>query len=763
MAALRGLRRFGEAESAVRAAIEARPREPGLLIELGYVHSDQYRYEVALEWFEKALEVDPLNSTALKWRVAALRWLRRFGEAESAVRAAIEAWPREPGLLIELGYVHDNQANYEVALEWFEKALEVDPLNSIALKWRVTALRRLRRFGEAESAVRAAIEARPREPGLLIELGYVHNDQYRYEVALEWFEKALEVDPLNSTALKWRVTALRGLRRFGEAESAVRAAIEARPREPRLLIELGYVHDNQANYEAALEWFEKALQLDPRNVSAINARSVVLRSLRRFDEAERALARAIHGLPRERGLRAELGWIHHDLRNLDQSARIFTDLLNASIGFREKAECLHSLGWVKFAWQDYRAAEDLLRSAHDLDPGKIRYRLGLAWCLARQKNTLGWSDADQLCFSIIKEDPTNHSAHTCLGVVNYQRGGYAQAEYHLKKSALLDSQHGSYVDLGALYTQLGRFDEAAKYLQKALERDWYDCQAHIELGHLLLRQNFEEGNVERRATAVRHFRQARQIDPANGSASLGLALSLSQPPGDLIEAEAVLQDALRRRDCDHPRWQLLVAVARLLIERGDATHTRQFYLDALVHAQEAISLASRESEPYFVAAVTRYKLAEMAGDLTSKPIQRRMAVQNLRRAIKLDPGNFEAGRSLRVVEESLRISRNGAAGSTIVMAIGTIILGALWVAFFVSDKITTLMLTALTPVLVGLVIVGFLMPLLIRLKLPGVEADLAASIRQISSGPTGDETFGPGKFGASVSSAGPKGQIPRLK
>ena len=240
--ALRWLRRFGEAESAVRAAIEARPREPGLLIELGYVHSDQYRYEVALEWFEKALEVDPLNSTALKWRVAMLRWLRRFGEAESAVRAAIEAWPREPGLLIELGYVHSDQYRYEVALEWFEKALEIDPLNSTALEWRVAALRWLRRFGEAESAVRAAIEARPREPGLLIELGYVHSDQYRYEVALEWFEKALEVDPLNSTALEWRVAMLRWLRRFGEAESAVRAAIEARPREPGLLIELGYVH-----------------------------------------------------------------------------------------------------------------------------------------------------------------------------------------------------------------------------------------------------------------------------------------------------------------------------------------------------------------------------------------------------------------------------------------------------------------------------------------------------------------------------------------
>jgi tetratricopeptide (TPR) repeat protein len=348
-------------------------------------------------------------------------------------------------------------------------------------------------------------------------------------------------------------------------------------------------------------------------------------------------------------------------------------------------------------------------------------------------------------------------------VLNYQRGRYAQAEHHLRKSTLLDSRRGSYVDLGALYTQLGRLDEAETCLQKALERDWYDCQAHIELGHLFLQRNVQEDSGEYRAAAVRHFRQARQIDPASGSASLGLALALSQPPGDLMEAESVLQEALRRRDSDQLRWQLLVAVARILVERGDATNTRQFYLDALAYTQEAISLASRESEPYFVAAVVRYKLAELAGDLSSKLTQRRMAVRDLRRAVKFDPSNIEAQRSLRVVEEALRISRSSTVGSAIVMTIGAVILGALWVAFFVSNRVTSLMLTTLTPVLVGLIIVGFLMPFIIRLKLPGVEADLSASIRQVSSGPTGDETFGPGKFSASVSSGGPRGQIPRLE
>jgi tetratricopeptide (TPR) repeat protein len=760
---LRRLRRFNEAESAARAAIDTLCHEPDLPVQLGFVYDEQADYEAALEWFDKALQIDPRNSTALEWRVTALRSLRRFKEAESSARAAIDTLPHEPALPVQLGWVHGYQANYEAALEWFNKALQIDPRNSTALKWRVTALRSLRRFEEAESAARAAIDTLPHEPALPVQLGFVYDDQADYEAALEWFDKALQIDPRNSTALEWRVTALRSLRRFEEAESAARAAIDTLPHEPALLVQLGFVYDDQANYEAALKWFDKALEIEPRDENTIKAKAVTLRSTRRFDDAERILVHAIKVLPYEPRLRAELGWVHHDVRDLDRATRIFKSLLDDSIGPKERAESLRALGWMKFAKQDYKAAEILFHNAHNLRPAETQHKLGIAWCLARQESNGGWRDAEELCFSILDEDPANHSAHTCLGVLNYQYGRYAQAEHHLKKAAVLDSRHDSYVDLGALYSQLDRFDEADSYLQKALAGDWYDIQAHIELGHLYLRRNIQENSGEYRTAAIHHFRQARKIDPVRGSAVIGLALALSQPPGDLVESEAILQEALSRRDCDLPRWRLLIAVARLLVSRGDTTQVRQFYLDALAHTQEAIALAAEKSEPYFVAAIARYKLADLTGDFSLKPVYRRMAVHDLRRAVKLDPGNIEAQRSLRIVDESLRIRRNSTTGSMLVVTIGTLGLTALWAAFFSSGKVTPVMLMTLTPSLIALVVVGLLLPFVIRLKLPGVEADLSTSIRQVSSGPTGDETFGPGKFSASVSSDGPIGQIRRFE
>jgi hypothetical protein len=60
----------------------------------------------------------------------------------------------------------------------------------------------------------------------------------------------------------------------------------------------------------------------------------------------------------------------------------------------------------------------------------------------------------------------------------------------------------------------------------------------------------------------------------------------------------------------------------------------------------------------------------------------------------------------------------------------------------------------MTPILAGLVIVSFVLPVLIHLKLPGLEASLQQSTESVSSGPMGDVGFG--QIELTVSS-GPQG------
>jgi tetratricopeptide (TPR) repeat protein len=243
-------------------------------------------------------------------------------------------------------------------------------------------------------------------------------------------------------------------------------------------------------------------------------------------------------------------------------------------------------------------------------------------------------------------------------------------------------------------------------------------------------------------------------------------------PGDLLAAERVLRDALDRKDCDQPRWQLLVALARLLIRHGDATQRRDLYLEALSCAQQAIELAESQADPHYVAGVAAYKAGESGPETQARPFYRRRALRYFRRCLRHDPRHTEARRVMNLAEQSLAIARTSLVGSLLMMFVATAMLVVMWVGFFLTDKVATVVISTLTPVLVGLVALGFVLPFLVRLKLPGgVEADLSASLNQVSSGPTGEVSIGPGRLVgrssdvAGVSSplgSGPRGELPRL-
>jgi hypothetical protein len=137
---------------------------------------------------------------------------------------------------------------------------------------------------------------------------------------------------------------------------------------------------------------------------------------------------------------------------------------------------------------------------------------------------------------------------------------------------------------------------------------------------------------------------------------------------------------------------------------------------------------------------------------------RRRAAHHLRECVLRDSGHAEAQRNLQLLEREQKSAAPITWGGYAVASISFLLLSIIWIAFFFSDKVTALMLTTTTPVLVGMFMVSMLLPALIRLKLPGFDAHLQAGVEEISPGPTGQVTFDPGRF---TVTAGPSGQLPR--
>lgn len=86
--------------------------------------------------FQRAIELDPTSATAHQWYgVLCLIPRGKLSQAETAIRRARELDPLSPPVNTSLGLVYFVQGNEDEAIEYFEKALEIDPNFYLAHWW----------------------------------------------------------------------------------------------------------------------------------------------------------------------------------------------------------------------------------------------------------------------------------------------------------------------------------------------------------------------------------------------------------------------------------------------------------------------------------------------------------------------------------------------------------------------------------------------------------------------------------------------------
>jgi tetratricopeptide (TPR) repeat protein len=276
---------------------------------------------------------------------------------------------------------------------------------------------------------------------------------------------------------------------------------------------------------------------------------------------------------------------------------------------------------------------------------------------------------------------------------------------------------------------MGKYDDAERALTQALKNNPKDVQALIEMGNLYLQTG-------RNNNAITEFRQAVAVGPGNEDTHKALALALLKVER-LDEAEGVARTAIKNLDREQ-RWPLHLTLAKILTQRGDNTSERQYYEEAMSEVTQAIDRRADRPEVYLHSGIIRYKL----GDLVR-------SWQEFRKCHKMAPDNYEAERNAKLVRRQLLkaspLMKTTTWGGAVLAAVCVVQLWWIWRGFFSPNKIISeKMLLILVPLLLGLFVVSFLLPVLVHLKLPGgFEAQLSQPKTSdlISSGPKGDVSF----------------------
>ena len=174
-------------------------------------------------------------------RIDVLRMGGRTALAEELIKNRLRQSPKDLGMLLSLANILQEREAFEESITYYTQAIK--SIGKIRVSdWSIYFSRAMSYEGlgnwlEAEKDLQSALKASPEQPTVLNYLGY------------SWIEKGQQID---------------------KAKRMIELAAEARPDDGFITDSLGWVYYLTGDFEGAVEVLEKAVRLEPDDVT-INA------------------------------------------------------------------------------------------------------------------------------------------------------------------------------------------------------------------------------------------------------------------------------------------------------------------------------------------------------------------------------------------------------------------------------------------------------------------------------------------------------------
>ena len=182
-------------------------------------------------------------------------------------------------------------------------------------------------FEDAESQLKKSLEFNPTQGTAAYYLGRLYNDTERYDDAIEWLNKAIELLPENKVSYKNSYYFLGQIHAYLEnREDAIAAYEKLLTLSPKREREIQYLHSlvslsaKEENYEAALEYARKWGELEPDNPEV---RDMIAKLAMHTGGAEEALAEKEKVLEMNPNDWETLEWLGNQYKQLDETEKSF--------------------------------------------------------------------------------------------------------------------------------------------------------------------------------------------------------------------------------------------------------------------------------------------------------------------------------------------------------------------------------------------------------------------------------------------------------
>ncbi|MDE3200306.1 MAG: tetratricopeptide repeat protein [Acidobacteriota bacterium] len=465
-----------------------------------------------------ALAQAPATSSELR-QAEQLIQQGQLDQAEQIAHKAIEHNPKSVEGWNLVGMIEGSRQNSAAAINAFQKALAIAPHSVKTLNNLGMAYMQQHNADAAEKQFQTALRVKPTDAETNFNLGLVYMGRNEPARAIPHF---LRVRPANLTTQFNLIRAYLQAKQNAPALRVAREVSAANKDNLQVHFTLGLLLASAREYSTAEAELERADTLSPDTFEIVyNLGQCYLRD-GKFAQSGLALNRALQLKP-------------DSVDAMVLMAQVYAD----------QARPLDAL--------------DLLVRAHKLAPKNTDVIFLMAQISMSQNY---YEDAIPLLESGVKIAPDRADLVAALGQSYYMAGKVDQAIAEFQHLLDIDKSARSYAFLGLTYRNLGRFDEAKKYLDAGLALEPRSAVCLFNLGFIAERQ----GDV---ATATRYFKQALQINPDYADALLELA-NVHIAARNFAAAEPLLEKFIKVSKDPGPGYYKLSMVQRSLHKTADA-------------------------------------------------------------------------------------------------------------------------------------------------------------------------------------------------
>jgi tetratricopeptide (TPR) repeat protein len=331
---------------------------------------------------------------------------------------------------MSLAEVCFNNANYDHALEYAEKALAINPENAELHNNLGLILHMTGRFEEAMMHFQKAIDVQPDQAEVYYNLGMVLKEKGRLNEAIANYEKAIHLSPSNADAYVNLGIVFREIGQIDEAIVNYRKALELNPKNIDTYVNLGIALREIGQLNEAIFCFQKALQIDADYVLALNNLGITVRERGNLDDSVAWFQKVISIDPKFDNAYFNLGIVFHEKRQLDKALDFFQKTIKLN---PNSDDAYYNLGIVYGEKGQFHMAIDSYKKAINIKPTNSNALNNLGIVLQDK----GQIDEAILCFrKALGFKPDDAEAHWNIAQALLLSGnfkeGWKEYEWRLK-------------------------------------------------------------------------------------------------------------------------------------------------------------------------------------------------------------------------------------------------------------------------------------------------------------------------------------------